>query len=130
MVPADVVYEYIDEMTGRVNRGLRVSERAVRRAEDSMADAAEGEGAMTAVDRVVSELRDEYRDALRGGVLDSREDFDLLVLARELEAGVVTEDQGIVDWAEAFGLRYIRGRDFPTLLDEYLRASVDRRYPE
>ena len=131
MVPADVVYEYIDEMTGRVNRGLRVSERAVRRAEDSMADAAEGdESPISAVDRVVSELRDEYRDALRGGVLDSREDFDLLVLARELEAGVVTEDQGIVDWAEAFGLRYIRGRDFPTLLDEYLSASVDRRYPE
>jgi hypothetical protein len=129
-VPADVVYEYIDEMTGRVNRGLRVSERAVRRAEDSMAEAAEGEGTMTAVDRVVSELRDEYREALRGGVLDSREDFDLLVLARELEAGVVTEDTGIIDWAEAFGLRYIRGRDFPTLLDEYLSASVDRRYPE
>ena len=63
-------------------------------------------------------------------MLDSREEFDLPVLARELEAGVVTKDQGIVEWAEAFGLRHIGGRDFPTLLDEYLRASVDRCYPE
>jgi len=52
------------------------------------------------------------------------------VLARELEAGVDSEDTGLVDWAEAYGLRYIRGRDFPTLLNEYLSASVSRCYPE
>jgi hypothetical protein len=56
-------------------------------------------------------------------VLDSREDFDLLILARELDAGVVTEDTGIINWAEDFGLRYLRGRDFPTLLDEYLETN-------
>jgi hypothetical protein len=63
-------------------------------------------------------------------VLDSREDFDLLILARELDGGVVTEDTGIINWAEDFGLRYLRGRDFPPLLDEYLGASVGDRYPE
>ncbi|MFW6384191.1 MAG: PIN domain-containing protein, partial [Halodesulfurarchaeum sp.] len=60
---------------------------------------------------------------LRQGILDSREDFDLLVLARELEAGVVTEDTGIINWAEEFGLRYLRGREFPPLLEEYLAAA-------
>ncbi|MFW6458807.1 MAG: PIN domain-containing protein, partial [Halodesulfurarchaeum sp.] len=60
---------------------------------------------------------------LRQGILDSREDFDLLVLARELEAGVVTEDAGIINWAEEFGLRYLRGREFPALLEEYLAAA-------
>ena len=57
-------------------------------------------------------------------MLDSREDFDLLILARELDAGVVTEDKGIINWAEDFGLRYMHGRDFPDLLDQYLSASV------
>jgi len=122
MIPAEIVYRFIEEMSERVNRGLRVSEKAVRKAEDSRGNGA-GEG-MTEVDRVISDLREEYRSTLRRGVLDSREDFDLLVLARELEAGVVTEDTGIINWAEDFGLRYLRGRDFPTLLDEYLTASV------
>jgi RNA ligase partner protein len=128
-IPAELVYEYIDEMADRVDRGLRVSEKAVRKAEESRNEA-ENAGDITAVDRVVSDLREEYRSTLRRGVLDSREDFDLLVLARELDAGVVTEDTGIINWAEDFGLRYLRGRDFPTLLDEYLAASVGDRYPE
>ena len=130
MIPAELVYEYIDEMADRVNRGLRVSEKAVRKAEESRSEEEGDDGGITAVDRVISDLREEYRSTLRRGVLDSREDFDLLILARELDAGVVTEDTGIINWAEDFGLRYLRGRDFPTLLDEYLGASVGDRYPE
>ncbi|MFD1586805.1 RNA ligase partner protein [Halorientalis brevis] len=123
MIPAEIVYGFIDEMSDRVDRGLRVSEKAVRKAEESRAKDVEEHEYMTEVDAVISDLRDEYRKTLRQGVLDSREDFDLLVLARELDAGVVTEDQGIINWAEDFGLRYLKGRDFPTLLEEYLAAS-------
>jgi len=147
-IPADIVYQFVDEMSDRVDRGLRVSEEAVREVEgldpETLAgggddgDRGDGGGSeyMTEADRVVSDLRDKYRRALRRGVLDSREDFDLLVLARELEAGVVTEDRGIISWADQFGLRYVRGRQFPTLLREYLRASGvegyagDEPYPE
>jgi hypothetical protein len=78
---------------------------------------------MTEVDKVISDLREEYRGTLRQGVLDSREDFDLLILARELDAGVVTEDRGIINWADDFGLRYLRGREFPSLLEDYLAAD-------
>ncbi|WP_227353824.1 RNA ligase partner protein [Haladaptatus salinisoli] len=116
MIPAELVYRFIDEMSGRVDRGLRVSEKAVREAfDDGEAD----------VGSVIADLRSEYRSTLRRGVLDSREDFDLLILARELDAGVVTEDTGIVNWAEDFGLRYLRGRDFPALLEAYIEASRD-----
>ncbi|MFA9503808.1 RNA ligase partner protein [Natrinema sp. H-ect1] len=132
-IPANIVYEFIDEMSDRVDRGLRVSEQAIREVEQLDPDElAHGSGDgdreeyMTDADRVVSDLRDKYRRALRQGVLDSREDFDLLILARELDAGVVTEDRGIISWADEFGLRYVRGGRFPTLLEEYLRAvSVD-----
>lgn len=128
MIPAGMVYEFIDEMSDRVNRGLRVSEKAVRKAEQRRGDETDDDY-LSAVDRVISDLRSEYRDALRQGVLDSREDFDLLILARELDAGVVTEDRGIIKWAEDFGLRYLEGRDFPPLLREYL-AVRHGRYPE
>ncbi|WP_410765079.1 RNA ligase partner protein [Haloferax sp. DFSO60] len=120
-IPAEIVYRFIDEMSERVNRGLRVSEKAVRKAEESKRQA-DGGAKMSEVDKVISDLRDDYRGALRQGVLDSREDFDLLILARELNAGVVTEDTGIISWAADFGLRNLRGRAFPTLLNEYLTA--------
>lgn len=121
-IPADVVYRFVEEMSDRVNRGLRVSEDAVRRAETAADEPAADHPHKTEVDAVISNLRDRYRRALRQGVLDSREDFDLLILARELDAGVVTEDGGIIAWTEAFGLRYLRGSDFPALLENYLTA--------
>ena len=123
MIPAEIVFEFIDEMSDRVNRGLRVSEEAVREAQALDGEPLDGQEYMTDVDQLISDLREKYRKALRQGVLDSHEDFDLLVLARELDAGVVTEDVGIVSWAEDFGLRYLRGRDFPSLLAEYLDAN-------
>ncbi|MFW5965177.1 MAG: RNA ligase partner protein [Halodesulfurarchaeum sp.] len=123
MIPAEVVYEFISEMSDRVDRGLRVSERAVRDAKEAEAAREPDHEYKTPTDEVISDLRDKYRRALRQGILDSREDFDLLVLARDLEAGVVTEDVGIINWAEEFGLRYLRGREFPGLLEEYLEAA-------
>lgn len=126
MIPADVVYRFIDEMSDRVNRGLRVSEEAVRQAEERQPEQIDEHDYKTEVDQVISDLRRKYRTALRQGVLDSREDFDLLILGRELEAGVVTEDTGIISWADDFGLRYLKGRDFPTLLEEYLVANEQR----
>jgi len=127
-IPADVVYRFVDEMSDRVDRGLRVSEEAVRQAETSADELVEDHDHMTEVDAVISDLRDRYRRALRQGVLDSREDFYLLILARELDAGVVTEDTGIIAWTEDFGLRYLRGQDFPPLLYDYLEAvdALDR----
>lgn len=122
-VPAEIVYGFIDEMSERVNRGLRVSEKAVRKAEERESETVEDHDHMTEIDEVISDLRQEYRRKMRQGVLDSREDFDLLVLARELDAGVVTEDRGIIAWAEDFGLRYLEGEDFPSLLEEYIEAG-------
>lgn len=120
-VPAELLYGYVGEMADRVDRGLGVSEAAVRRVET--ASDADGPDHMSAADRAISDLRDEYRSTLRRGVPDSRADVDLVILARELDAGVVTEDTGIRSWAGDLGLRYLRGREFPALLEGYLRAA-------
>jgi hypothetical protein len=136
-IPAYIVYEFIEEMSDRVDRGLRVSEEALREVEqldpEQLTQQSAGDGTeqyMTEADRILSKMREKYRRALRQGVLDSREDFDLLVLARELDAGVVTEDRGIISWADEFGLRYVRGGRFPTLLEEYLRATDAEGYED
>lgn len=122
-LPAAAVHEFVDEVEDRVNRGLRVAEDAVREAGEATGETIEGEEHITDVDEIVSNLRRKYRDALRKGVLDSHEDFDLIVLAVELDACVVTEDTGLIASARDFGLQYRRGHSFPTMVEEYLRRT-------
>jgi len=72
-IPANIVYNFIDEMSDRVDRGLRVSEKAIREVEQLDPEALAGgsnaddgrEEYMTDADRILSDMRDKYRRALR-----------------------------------------------------------------
>ena len=96
LVPGQMLYELIDDIRVRIDRGLRVAEKMVRQAGSSEPD------------RLIADLRGQYREALRSGLLDSREDVDVILLARELDAAVVSSDRSVVHWAETLGLRIIR----------------------
>jgi RNA ligase partner protein len=109
-IPAFLLYDLIEDMRGRVNKGLRIAEHAVR--------AVEKKG----TDEVIQDLRRKYRDALREGIIDSKEDVDLLLLAIELDALLITADNGLVLWAEKLGIRWL----FPEKFKEYL-LSAQRR---
>ena len=115
MIPAIIIEEFIMDFRNRIDKGLRVAEKAVRKVEEL----SHGNGEVRA-DSLITELRDNYRAALRKGIVDSKEDLDILVLAKELDAGVVTADEGIINWAEKFGLRCVRAENFPPLIEEYL----------
>jgi predicted DNA-binding protein (UPF0278 family) len=56
---------------------------------------------------------------MRQGLLDSAPDLDVLLLAKELEAGV-SSDIGIKKWSEKLGLRFVEASKFPRMLKEYL----------
>lgn len=126
-VPAEIIYKFIDEMSNRVDRGLKVSEKAVREVQSAKEETIEDHEYMTEIDKVISNLRDKYRRTLRQGILDSKEDFDLLILARELDACIVTQDQGIIGWSEDFGLRYLKAYRFPSLIKEYIEAVENNK---
>ncbi len=98
MVPAAVLYELVEDMRERVNKGLRIGEKAVRK----MMNVASPKDEES---EVISDFRRKYKEALREGIIDSREDVDLLLLALELDAAVVTADEGILAWAEKLGVR-------------------------
>ncbi len=108
--PAYLLYELIEEIRDRVNRGLRVAESAVRSTEKKK------------IDEVIQDMRKKYREALREGIIDSKEDVDLLLLAMELDALLVTADQGLIKWAEKFGIRWL----IPEKFGEYLSSAVKR----
>ncbi|MCF7916280.1 MAG: RNA ligase partner protein [Candidatus Omnitrophica bacterium] len=108
-VPALLFYEFIDETRARVNKGLRITEKYTRRAlkeKDSREKAQE----------LIKPARQEYRIALREGILDSKEDFDLILLAKELEASLATSDQGLVKWAQKLGIICLSAQELKATL--------------
>ena len=120
-VSGEIMHDFVEEMRKRVDRGLRLSEKALRELEEMEEEPEEEYYSKS--DVAISDLRDDYKEALRKGIVDSREDLDLLLLAKEMDATVVTEDNGVLNWAEDFGLRQIRGREFPDILEEYTDKS-------
>jgi predicted DNA-binding protein (UPF0278 family) len=52
----------------------------------------------------VQQMRGGVRKHLREGVVDSQVDLDVLLLAKELGAKVMSSDQGLLTWASKMGL--------------------------
>jgi len=109
--PAFIFYELIEDIRERVNKGLRISEKAVR----NVVKGGEKE--------VIQNLRRSYREALRDGIIDSKEDVDLILLAKELDALLVTVDNGAIKWAEKLGIRWLLPTGFRDYLLSYIKRS-------
>ncbi|WP_010480164.1 RNA ligase partner protein [Thermococcus zilligii] len=107
-IPAFVVYELIDDIRRRIDKGLRVAEKAVR---ESVLETDN-------VDRIIQKLRRNYRKALREGIVDSKEDFELILLAKELDAVIVSADVGILTWAQKMGIKWVDAARFRDVLEE------------
>lgn len=108
--PAFLLYELIEDMRDRINKGLRIAEKAVRSAENKKQD------------EIIQDMRKKYREALREGIIDSKEDVDLLLLAMELDAMLVTADKGLIKWAEKLGIKWL----FPEKFKEYLLGAIKK----
>lgn len=102
-LPAAILYDFIDDVRMRINKGLRLAEEFAR---DNRPDN----------DEKLRKLRDKYRDAMRTGILDSKEDFELVLLAKELDAALVTSDQGIIKFANKAGCEWINADRFHSYL--------------
>ena len=100
-VPAILVYEFIEEMRLRINKGLRIAEKYTRKSIKSQSSDRKNE------EEIIKALRQEYRPALREGIIDSKEDFDLVLLAKEINGSLATSDKGLVKWAQKLGITCI-----------------------
>lgn len=125
-IPAEIFYEYVHDMRERMNKGMRISESAVwEAAVESMVMTGRGKKKVDieaeVIGKAIKDFRKKYRAALRKGTLDSAPDLDVLLLAKELGAGVVAADEGIKVWAERLGLRFLSAKSFPQMLKEYLK---------
>jgi len=104
-LPAAVFYEFIDDVRTRVNKGLRLAEDfAIDNRPDN--------------DEKLRRLRDKYRDSMRTGIVDSKEDFEIVLLAYELEAAIITGDEGIHHLANKVGCEWIDASRFYAILQK------------
>jgi len=110
-VPAILVYEFIEEMRARINKGLRIAEKYSRRGLNAVASDDKRKD-----EDLVKSLRQEYRVALREGVIDSKCDFDLILLAKELGAHLATADQGLIIWAQKLGIPCISAEELKEII--------------
>ena len=107
--PAFFLYELIEDIRDMINKGIRIAEKAVRNA--GKVDERE----------VIQGMRKSYREELREGIIDSKEDVDLILLAKELDALLVTVDHGAIAWAEKLGVRWL----LPNKFRDYLESFID-----
>jgi hypothetical protein len=99
-VPAVLVHQFIQELRNRVNKGLRITEQAIQE-ENLPAN--------------VRRMRDKYRTALRGGIVDSVEDFEVILMAMEVQGSVLSSDEGIINMASKLGIEVLSAADFVNL---------------
>lgn len=106
-IPAFLMYEFIEELRSRINKGLRVAEEAVKAS------------AYKKPEEVLKFLRKRYREVLREGIVDSKEDLELILLSLELDAIVLSADRGILNMADKLGLRYLEPKDIKDTLEGF-----------
>ena len=102
-LPAAVLYDFIEDVRTRINKGLRLAEEF---AKDNRPDN----------DEKLRRLRDKYREAMRTGIIDSKEDFELVLLAKELDATLVSSDEGVMKFADQIGAAWLQADKFHAVL--------------
>lgn len=125
-IPAEVFYEYVKDMRERMNRGMKIAESCIWLSASEAIELTKKGVDREKISRestgyIIKDFRAKYRNALRYGTLDSAPDLDVLLLAKEMDAGVVASDEGIKKWAERLGLRFVEGSTFPKMIQEYLK---------
>ncbi|CAB4242396.1 conserved protein of unknown function [Methylacidimicrobium sp. AP8] len=104
-IPGDFLYDFIDEVRKRIDHGLRIAEEHAKLA-----------GAAAEMGQLLHQLRERYREALRRGILDSRGDVDVVLLAFEIDGSLVAADHGLRKWADRIGVAVVDARHFRDLL--------------
>jgi len=105
-VSGTFLHEVVCEFRKRGDAALKYGTKIVREAYDNVPQPRE-KGKPEPVFPYISKLRDGYRHHLRTNFIDSGEDLDTLLLAKQLKARLVTSDLGMVAYANRLGVELL-----------------------
>lgn len=114
-IPGDVFHRYMTLLTQRLFKALRLAEFSVRDVATKVKVSLIGDP----VPGTVNVLRSKFRQQVRHGIIDTPEDLDVVLLAAELKAPVVTNDEGIAEFASDMGLQTLDPVVFARMLIRY-----------
>lgn len=128
LLNSQVIYDYVSDVRDRLDQGMTIVQRAIKesskRTEKNILDGT-GMKLSDIEKELTKNFGEKYRQKMRRGVLDSLPDIDTLILAKELEAGVVSADKGIKAWTERMGIRFVEAEFFPQIILTYLERLED-----
>ena len=128
LLSSQVIYEYVSDVRERLDQGMTIVRRAIKegikRTEENLIKP-NGENTKDLEKNLARTYEDKYRQKMRRGVLDSLPDIDTLILAKELDAGVVSADKGIKAWTERMGIRFVEANFFPQIILTYIERLED-----
>ena len=108
-LPAEFFYKIIKDVRERSYKGLLTSEKELTNAVLSLNGIRfkDKKETQIKIGKNIKNLRDKYRQNTRTGFLDSVADLDLIILAKEQDAYLVSTDEGVVNWGRIFGVKEI-----------------------
>lgn len=116
--PASLFYVLVEEIRERSRRGLEIAEDELYKAVSSLApiELTNKKDIQIKTGLFTKSLRERYRQATRVKFLDSIADLDLIVLAKEEDAYLVSTDEGVVVWGRRFGVKEMDPEVFGKIL--------------
>lgn len=104
---ASLLGEIIHETRARAFKGMKVGEEEiVHAAEMFMGKETLGKKEFQmATGQIVTKYRERFRNATRTGFIDSIADFEIIMLANELNATLISTDEGVIYWGKKFGVK-------------------------
>lgn len=111
---AQVFYDLVTSIRHRSYRGLQIGEEEIERTAHSFMgqESLNKKDFQIKIGEHIRSFRDRYRNATRTGFLDSAADLDLIVLAKEVNAYVVSTDEGVLEWSRSFGVKEMPASSF------------------
>ena len=111
----------MNEVRVRNYEGLKIGEDVVWEAAKKTFNTSNKSRFQKEVGQLISKFRERYRNATRHKFLDSIPDLDLILLAYELNATIVSSDEGVVLWGRNLGIKELP----PDFLKERLFLLLD-----
>lgn len=108
-VGATIMREFVEEARTRAYRGMKVAEEEIDAAAKNMM----GKEKLSQIEyqkqigQVVTKFRERFRHATRFNFIDSSSDFDLILLARQVDGALVSADEGVTRWGRLMGVTEI-----------------------
>lgn len=121
-----VFYQLINEVRQRAYRGLNIAEEEIEEAAKAFLNKKidSKKDFQIKIGEFIRRFRERYRKATREGFLDSVVDLELIILAKEKDAFLVSTDEGVCRWADIFAVKRMPALVFAKRLELVLPSHL------